>query len=100
MQLFFLSRTHLFSSAIKADENSDIFFVGRIGRRKYDYFRRQPTKKGLFSSTLFRRPIFVGWPTKIAIFVGICPIFVGFWPTKISYFPVVQAAIDVVSVTK
>jgi hypothetical protein len=93
---------HLFSSAIKADENSDIFFVGhlgrrkyvhifiaRIGRRKYDYFRRQPTKKLLFSLTLFRRPIFIGWPTKIAIFVGICPIFVGFWPTKISCFSIV-----------
>jgi hypothetical protein len=53
------------------------------------YFRRQPTKKRLFSSILFRQSNFVGWPTKIAIFDGIRLIFVGFWPTKIDYFPVV-----------
>jgi hypothetical protein len=87
----------VFSSAIKVDENTlrifvghlgrrkrEHIFVGCFGRRKYRYFRRLPTKIILFSSTLFRRPIFVGGPTKIAIFVG-------FWPTKIAFFPVVMA---------
>jgi hypothetical protein len=46
-------------------------------------------KKRLFSSILFRRPNFVGRPTKVAIFVGFGPIFVGFWPMKLNYFPVV-----------
>jgi hypothetical protein len=82
----------LFSSALEADENTDKYFRRPfIGRRKYRYFRRLLTKKRLFSSTLFRQPNFVGGPTKIAIFVGIVPIFVGFWPTKISYFPVVSS---------
>jgi hypothetical protein len=67
----------------------NLIFVGFLGRRKYTYFRRGPTKKSLFSSSLFCLPIFVGWPMKIAIFAGNWPIFVGFWPTKISCFPVV-----------
>jgi hypothetical protein len=37
-------------------------FVGFLGRRKYTYFHRQPTKKSLFSSSLFCRSIFIGWP--------------------------------------
>jgi hypothetical protein len=82
----------LFSSVLEADENTDKYFRRPfIGRRKYRYFRRLLTKKRLFSSTLFRQPNFVGGPTKIAIFVGIVPIFVGFWPTKIYYFLVVGA---------
>jgi hypothetical protein len=79
----------------------DLIFVGLLSRRKYTYyFRRGPTKKSLFSSSLFRRPIFVGWPMKIAIFVGWpmkiaifvgnWPIFVGFWVTKISCFRAVR----------
>jgi hypothetical protein len=69
---------------MQADENRTIFSSTVLAD-----FRRQQTKKRLFSSNLFRRPNFVGWPMKIAIFDGIGPIFVGFWPTKISYFPVV-----------
>jgi hypothetical protein len=91
-----------------ADENRQYIFVGLCGRRKYiyfrrpnkptkiySYFRRQPTKIILFSSSLFRRPIFVGKPMKMAIFVGIRPIFVGFWPTKMSCFPVVSQCEDI-----
>jgi hypothetical protein len=94
---------HVFSSAIKADENTAIFFDGYLGRRKYVfvvfladenskklYFRRQPTKKRLFSSILFCRPNFVGRPAKIAIFNVFRPIFIDFLLTKIHYFPVVS----------
>jgi hypothetical protein len=75
---------HIFSSAYGADENMSLIFVGPLSRRKYGIIF-----VGLFSSSLFRRPIFVGEPTKTTIFVGIRPIFVGFWPTKMSCFPVV-----------
>jgi hypothetical protein len=57
------------------------------------YFRRLtwPTKIAVFSSAADEnKPIFVNFipgPTKIAIFVGIWPIFVSLWPT-IAYFPV------------
>jgi hypothetical protein len=47
----FLAGIRLFSSAIKADENVNIH-----GPRKYYYFHRQPTRKRLFLSILFRRP--------------------------------------------
>jgi hypothetical protein len=57
---------------VLADENS-IIFIG--SRRKSAYFR-------LFYS--------VSLPTKIAIFDGFRPIFVGFWLMKLHYFPVVS----------
>jgi hypothetical protein len=43
----------------------------------------------VFSSILFRQPIFVGRPTNIYIFYGFLAIFDSFWPTKLSYFLVV-----------
>jgi hypothetical protein len=59
-----------FSSASLANENIASIFVGFSGQRKYMYFHRLSTKMRLFSSILFRRPIFVGRPTNIYIFDG------------------------------
>jgi hypothetical protein len=60
---------------------------------KIALFSSVAMKIKLFSSTLFRRPNFVGRPMKIAIFDGFQAIFVCFWSTKLHYFPVVQAII-------
>jgi hypothetical protein len=78
-------------SAVLADENMVYIFIGCLGRRKEMYFRWLPTKMRLFSSILFRRPIFVGLSTNIYIFDGFLAIFDGFWPSKLSYFLVVAA---------
>jgi hypothetical protein len=79
-----------FSSACVANENTTIIFVGLSSRRKQFYFRRLPTKLRLFSSILFCRSNFIGWPMKIAIFDSFKAIFDSFWPMKLRYFPVVR----------
>jgi hypothetical protein len=68
-----------------ADENVDVFLSAFLANENIVIFVGCRRKR-----SYFRRPNFIGGPTKTAIFDGFWPIFVGFWPTKIHYFPVVS----------